>query len=116
MSERIRQLEDALENLQSTCSSQSHPLLQADLLNIKSTVGLYGGAQVGTDVSTAVSDNNSEPEGCPPRMDVDPKDQYPNESRVSKANGTQVRFIVCLLNVTETDSVLPQATGTFRVP
>ncbi|RDB15331.1 putative transcriptional regulatory protein C1F7.11c [Hypsizygus marmoreus] len=42
MSDRIRHLEEALEELQA-----HHPLLASELLGIKSTMGLYGGTQVG---------------------------------------------------------------------
>jgi hypothetical protein len=49
MSDRIRNLEQAVQTLQSKVSSQPHPLLAADLLQIKSALGLYGGTQTGTD-------------------------------------------------------------------
>ena len=42
MSDRIRQLEDALTVLQSTVSREPHPLLQKDLLQIKSIIELHG--------------------------------------------------------------------------
>lgn len=42
MSDRIRQLEDALSLLQSTISHEQHPLLQKDLLQIKSILELHG--------------------------------------------------------------------------
>jgi hypothetical protein len=41
LSERVRQLEEALEAAQSTSSSQSHPLLSPDLLRIKTSQDLY---------------------------------------------------------------------------
>lgn len=41
MSDRIRRLEDALAVLQSTQSSELHPLLDRELLNIKSSVDLH---------------------------------------------------------------------------
>ncbi|KAG9315613.1 Choline/Carnitine o-acyltransferase-domain-containing protein [Chiua virens] len=41
MSDRIRQLEDALGSLQSKCASDSHPLLNQDLLRIKNSLELY---------------------------------------------------------------------------
>ncbi|KNZ82068.1 hypothetical protein J132_08251 [Termitomyces sp. J132] len=47
MSERIRNLEEALEQCQ--CTPAPHPLLTSELLVIKSTMGLYGGTQAGTD-------------------------------------------------------------------
>ena len=49
MSDRIRNLEQAVETLQSNVSSQPHPLLASDLLQIKSALGLYGGTQKGMD-------------------------------------------------------------------
>jgi hypothetical protein len=42
LSDRVRQLEDALECLQSRCSNQSHPLLSPELLRIKTSQELYG--------------------------------------------------------------------------
>jgi hypothetical protein len=41
MSSRIRQLEDALEVSHSMTSSDAHPLLQRDLLQIKSIIDLH---------------------------------------------------------------------------
>lgn len=41
MSDRIRQLEDALAILQSTSSSETHPLLSRELLKIKSSLELH---------------------------------------------------------------------------
>jgi hypothetical protein len=38
----VRQLEDALECLQSRCSNQAHPLLSPELLRIKTSQELYG--------------------------------------------------------------------------
>ena len=42
LSDRVRQLEDALECLQSRCSNQPHPLLSPELLRIKTSQELYG--------------------------------------------------------------------------
>lgn len=42
LNERVRQLEDALEGMQLSCSSDPHPLLRPELLQIKSTLELYG--------------------------------------------------------------------------
>ena len=42
MSDRIRQLEDALSHLQSTITRDQHPLLSKDLLQIKSIIELHG--------------------------------------------------------------------------
>ncbi|KAL4080941.1 hypothetical protein J3A83DRAFT_4085274 [Scleroderma citrinum] len=41
MSDRIRQLEDALGKVQAKCAPDSHPLLQQDLLQIKNSLELY---------------------------------------------------------------------------
>lgn len=43
MSEHIRRLEEALQS--SSSSSDAHPLLQPDMLNVKSTMELYGVTQ-----------------------------------------------------------------------
>jgi hypothetical protein len=41
MSDRIRQLEDALETVQAKCSPDPHPLLHQDSLRIKNSLELY---------------------------------------------------------------------------
>ncbi|KAF5369123.1 hypothetical protein D9615_010426 [Tricholomella constricta] len=41
LSDRVRDLEDALQVLQSTCSNQPHPLLSPELLRIKTSQDLY---------------------------------------------------------------------------
>jgi hypothetical protein len=41
MSDRIRQLEDALAILQSTLTHEPHPLLHRDLLQVKSSIDLH---------------------------------------------------------------------------
>jgi hypothetical protein len=56
MSERIRHLEEALEALHSQCSTESHPLLRPIYLGIKSTMGLYGGVQIGVNDSSPRSE------------------------------------------------------------
>jgi hypothetical protein len=45
MSDRIRQLEDALAILQSTHTRDPHPLLHRDLLKIKSSIELHSAAE-----------------------------------------------------------------------
>jgi hypothetical protein len=47
MSDRIRQLEDALTILQSTLSSQPHPLLSRELMKIKSSIELHAAVDEG---------------------------------------------------------------------
>ncbi|KXN83107.1 hypothetical protein AN958_01778 [Leucoagaricus sp. SymC.cos] len=44
LSDRVRQLEEALERLQQQCSTEPHPLLAPDLLKIKTSQELYGTA------------------------------------------------------------------------
>lgn len=44
LSERVRQLEDALGEMQSNCSTLPHPLLTPELLKIKTFQDLYGTA------------------------------------------------------------------------
>lgn len=56
MSQRIRQLEDALRLLQSSLSSEKHPLLRNDLLSIK-----YGPEQQLSVPSDSVEDPLAEP-------------------------------------------------------
>jgi hypothetical protein len=45
MSDRIRQLEDALAILQSTQSADPHPLLDRELLKIKSSIELHSAVE-----------------------------------------------------------------------
>lgn len=45
MSDRIRQLEDALAILQSTQTNEPHPLLQRELLKIKSSIELHSAVE-----------------------------------------------------------------------
>lgn len=45
MSDRIRQLEDALAIMYSTVSTDPHPLLHRDLLKIKSSIELHSAAE-----------------------------------------------------------------------
>jgi hypothetical protein len=84
MSDRIRQLEDALEVLQSSYSSKPHALMHPDFLNIKSAVGLYGGAQTGTDTSAPASEignDDVKPSYTDSdNMDIDSPDQGAGES------------------------------------
>lgn len=61
MSDRIRQLEDALQILQCRSSPDPHPLLSPDLLSVKSTMGLYGGTQVGTESTSSSPHSGNHP-------------------------------------------------------
>lgn len=62
MSDRIRQLEDALSILQSTVTNEPHPLLDRDLLKIKSSIELHA----------AIQDS----EGVPQQADEEVDEQY----------------------------------------
>ena len=90
MSERIRQLEEALETLHSQCATEVHPLLRSEYLGIKSTMGLYGGLQGGVDASSTSSENGHD-DTKSGQMDVD--------IRGSNENGAhQVRPCCALYN------------------
>lgn len=56
MSDRIRQLEDALASLQSSISSEPHPLLSRDLMNIKSSIELHAAIEEGAKAQQARSE------------------------------------------------------------
>lgn len=71
MSDRIRHLEEALQNYNS-----NHPLLEGEQLNVKRTMGLYGNAQTGTGTESAPLPTDSSH-----RMNVD--EQLPPASTVS---------------------------------
>ncbi|KAF8182618.1 hypothetical protein BJ912DRAFT_823971, partial [Pholiota molesta] len=61
MSDRIRSLEDALQSLHSEHVSdpeEPHPLMQPELLGIKSTMGLYSGTQGHPDSPPKSSNSN----------------------------------------------------------
>ncbi|KZT28275.1 hypothetical protein NEOLEDRAFT_1129627 [Neolentinus lepideus HHB14362 ss-1] len=60
MSDRIRQLEDALSILQGTITREPHPLLRRDLLKIKSGLELHGAAQGEGRANTGEEDEESE--------------------------------------------------------
>ncbi|KAF7422348.1 hypothetical protein PC9H_010504 [Pleurotus ostreatus] len=62
MSDRIRSLEEALEEIHSSINTETHPLLASnELLNIKSTMGLYGGTQKGGNESAHGGHTSSTP-------------------------------------------------------
>lgn len=63
MSDRIRNLEDALQAIHSENAShpdQPHPLMQPALLGIKSTMGLYSAQAASSEDRTAVDPNHSQ--------------------------------------------------------
>ncbi|KAG5644901.1 hypothetical protein DXG03_007453 [Asterophora parasitica] len=100
MSERIRQLEEALEGCQcfpgAGISPSSpflshqdddprpitHPLLAPQLLSIKSTMGLYGGSQAGENGGPQNGNGNGQ------KMDVDEEVQSGSGSRSPRREGS----------------------------
>jgi hypothetical protein len=96
MSERIRRLEEALEVLQSQCSTDVHPLLRPEYLSMKSTMGLYGGIQAGPDAPSTPSENGHDYDAKPGQMEVDirsPDDEV-QKSLVQEVR-TSPRFARC---------------------
>lgn len=95
MSDRIRHLEDALVALQATCSPDPHPLMHPDMLGIKSTMGLYGGTQLGAEPTTPLPSTAtaSTEESTSLSMDVDSREaRQPSEETVCAVANAQVRL------------------------
>jgi len=69
LSDRVRQLEEALETVQSTNTDRPHPLLAPDLLRIKTSQDLYGVHQSAApplpDSSTSYKERPPDPAGSP---------------------------------------------------
>ncbi|KAG8214728.1 Choline/Carnitine o-acyltransferase-domain-containing protein [Butyriboletus roseoflavus] len=83
MSDRIRQLEDALGSLQAKCATDPHPLLAQDLLRIKNSLELYSPQTV-----PAPPDNRDDPVPSSSRLpppDTDRHSSRPSEDRSSSA-------------------------------
>ncbi|KAJ7077801.1 fungal-specific transcription factor domain-containing protein [Mycena crocata] len=73
MSDRIRHLEDALAVLQSTVTNEPHPLLDRDLLTIKSSIELHSaveGADEGLHMNGGGGDCSGEPEDLEEYIDA----------------------------------------------
>ncbi|KAL1748296.1 fungal-specific transcription factor domain-containing protein [Schizophyllum fasciatum] len=66
MSDRIRQLEDALALLQSTMTNEPHPLLSRDLMKIKSSIDLH----------SAIDEQESEQPASTSEPDESPLDAF----------------------------------------
>ena len=70
MGDRIRELETALEALQMRYEGTPHPLLRQELLQVKSSLELYGDAQVSQpgaeNGDKEPGDDMSRPEGSSP--------------------------------------------------
>ncbi|KAG6810784.1 hypothetical protein H0H92_010351 [Tricholoma furcatifolium] len=87
MSDRIRQLEEALERCQ--CQPQPHSLLAPELLTIKSTMGLYGAQAGSADGAHANGNNQMTEEKEDNKMDAELA-VVPSGSAMSEDNGLVV--------------------------
>ncbi|KAG0700446.1 fungal-specific transcription factor domain-containing protein [Suillus ampliporus] len=92
MSDRIRQLEDALETVQAKCSSDPHPLLHQDSLRIKNSLELYsshatGGRHARTDgtIKENHADSFQLPVASSSTRDADKVQDSRSEGRYSSA-------------------------------
>lgn len=84
MSERIRQLEEALEACR--CSpEQPHPLLTPVLLSVKSTMGLYGGNGHGPEERREDSEKKMDIDEAPPRDDDSSEAMFAQVVRLSQS-------------------------------
>ncbi|KAF9236495.1 hypothetical protein BU15DRAFT_49985 [Melanogaster broomeanus] len=87
MSDRIRQLEDALSTVQKKCSTEPHPLLNQDFLRIKNSLELYT-PQGGTARQSRTDLPMDEIQATSSRMtagDPDHRPSRPSEDRSSSA-------------------------------
>lgn len=82
MSEHIRRLEEALE---ASGSGDSHPLLQPDMLNVKSTMELYGVTQSknGSTSTPVSSERTFDQDPVSMGDDADPRWHGPSMSSVA---------------------------------
>lgn len=72
MSDRIRQLEDALAILQaSTGARDAHPLLSRDLLSIKSGIELHSASSIGGIAGTSAGPSSERAGSNPPANSED---------------------------------------------
>ncbi|KAG1797771.1 uncharacterized protein HD556DRAFT_1355214 [Suillus plorans] len=92
MSDRIRQLEDALENVQAKCSSDPHPLLHQDSLRIKNSLELYSShatsgrhTQMDGTIKENHSSNSQLPVASSSTRDADKVQDSRSEERYSPA-------------------------------
>lgn len=92
MSDRIRQLEDALETVQAKCSSDPHPLLHQDSLRIKNSLELYSSHATGgrhTQMDGTIKENHSSnsqlPVASSSTRDADKVQDSRSEERYSSA-------------------------------
>jgi hypothetical protein len=76
----VRQLEDALECLQSRCSNQPHPLLSPELLRIKTSQELYGAAIVNNPPNSLTSSSSGTIPASSADHSVNPRDGSLRES------------------------------------
>jgi hypothetical protein len=97
MSDRIRQLEDALGALQATCATDPHPLLTQDLLRIKNSLELYS------------------PQPAPSRPHL-PDDPTPSSSLLPSPDADRRPSEVSLRPVSSASSAPPQDSSVEIAP
>ena len=81
----MRQLEDALECLQSRCSNQPHPLLSPELLRIKTSQELYG--TIMNPPNSNVAPSGTTPTSSAADHSTNPRDGSLRESDNNNRNG-----------------------------
>lgn len=89
MSDRIRSLEEALQTVQAQCTLEPHPLLQTELLSIKSTMGLYSGNQGSSDANHHAT--HVQLEG---RMDIDSPERGSSEDTLLAVEHIPIQVII----------------------
>jgi hypothetical protein len=90
MSDRIRTLEEAVQALQLSSSSDPHPLLSSDLLAIKSTLALYSDTQTGSAHEVTHMSSRHESRQRDPR---DPSPQHSAEAVQIDSNSGNSREV-----------------------
>ncbi|EGN98052.1 hypothetical protein SERLA73DRAFT_169135 [Serpula lacrymans var. lacrymans S7.3] len=92
MSDRIRQLEDALESLQSQLAPDPHPLLHPDFLKIKNSLELYSSQTTGqrsnADFTADENQANSSLTSLVPPRYTSPKDDDQSQSGRSQGRSS----------------------------
>ncbi|KIJ62737.1 hypothetical protein HYDPIDRAFT_114430 [Hydnomerulius pinastri MD-312] len=90
MSDRIRQLEDALGTVQAKCTTDHHPLLHQDLLRIKNSLELYSPQTPATHQSRTDSVAD-EGQASTSQLTTTDGDRYP--SRQSEDRGSSAEIV-----------------------
>lgn len=113
MSDRIRSLEEGLQVLHAERASnpdQPHPLLQPELLGIKSTMGLYSGTQAHTSDSGQSANSTAKPAQ---HMEVDrspPAERGSSEDTITAPDHLHPAKVSCRGVVTSSSIILTDMT------